>query len=157
MFVADKNEAEQLILKKLNSNNVRAQNRNSSIVNTTQKQKSDPLDLFLAHCGLTTTTLSITTNYQPQRTGKEELAFYLDRVQHCSRFEEFWNVYEYDLPLIVALVRAYNMRPASSVASESLFSKAGYIHRKHRSSLRPDALRHTIFLRDRKILDSIDQ
>ncbi|CAM4851939.1 unnamed protein product, partial [Rotaria magnacalcarata] len=38
------------------------------------------------------------------------------RVQVGQSFQEFLSSYEMELPRLAALVRAYNIRPASSVA-----------------------------------------
>ena len=60
-----------------------------------------------------------------------------------------------ELPHLAALVRAYNIQPASSVASESLFSIAGYVPWKQRSSLTANTLCCSMVLRDRDILASL--
>ena len=118
--------------------------------------------MFLANCGvpphasLTTATATTTTfNATRQRSIKEELAFYLDRVQACQSFQDFWSSYEFELSHLAALVRAYNIRPTASVASESLFSIAGYVQRKHRSSLVSNTLRYSMVLRDRADLAAL--
>ena len=49
------------------------------------------------------------------------------------------------------------MRPAISMASEKIFSTVSYIHRKHRVSLAPKALKYTIVLRDQKIVSDLYQ
>jgi hypothetical protein len=147
--------AEGLILKKLNSNDSVVRNRNALVVNPSQQRINDPLDLFLAKCGVSTDASLTITNPIRQRSAKEELAFFLDRVQGYESFEEFWNTYQYDLPSMAALVRAYSIRSASSVASESLFSIAGYVQRKQRSSLAANTLRYSMALRDRSVLASL--
>lgn len=161
----DRTTAEESILKYLITNNMIRKTRNSSEPNESQQRKNDPLDLFLINCGVLSQT-SLTTVKPPppptttsdtvrQRSIKEELAFYLDRVQGCQLFQEFWCSNETELPHLAALVRAFNMRPASSVASESLFSVAGYVQRKQRSSLASKTLRYSMVLRDRDILATL--
>ena len=152
MSERDKHLAETLILKKINSNDSVAQNNSSYVISQSQHRTSDPLDVFLAECGVSTDAASTISNPLRQRSAKQELVFYLDRVQGCEFFEEFWNAYQYDLPSMVALVRAFNIRPASSVASESLFSVARYVQRKQRSSLSGNTLHYSMVLRDRNIL-----
>ncbi len=106
MHERDKHLAEALILKKLSSNDSIGSNRNTNLVNPSQHRTNDPLDLFLVKCGVSTAATSTITNPLRQKSAKEELAFYLDRVQGCELFEEFWNAYQYDLPSMAALVRA---------------------------------------------------
>ncbi|CAF2950867.1 unnamed protein product [Rotaria sp. Silwood2] len=126
MYEIDKAKAEDLILKKINANDTSEQNQNTPVINRSQRI-NDPLDLFLANCGVLTSSSSSNMTTLRKRSSKEELAFYLDRVQGCQSFEEFWNAYQHDLPKMAALVRAFNIIPASSVASKSLFSIAGYV------------------------------
>ena len=130
---SDKNFAEELILNKLNSQFAAASNRNTSLVNTSQLQANDPIDRFLSSCGMSPNTSSTTIHSIRQRSPKEEITFYRDRVRNCKQFQEFWNAHTDDLPLMAALVRSYNIRTVSSVPSEAMFSKAGYVQRKHRS------------------------
>ena len=56
---------------------------------------------------------------------------------------------------MVSVVRAFNIIPASSIASESLFSIAGYVKRKHRSFLASNTLRYTMILRDHDIVNGL--
>ncbi|CAF1266803.1 unnamed protein product [Rotaria sordida] len=147
MYDIDKVKAEDLILKKINVNNTSEQIQYTAVINKS-KRTNDPLDVFLANCGVLTSSSSSNMTTLRKRSSKEELAFYLDRVQDCQSFDNFWNAYQHDLPKMAALVRAFNIIPASSVASESLFSIAGYVKRKHRSSLASDTLRHSMVLRD---------
>jgi hypothetical protein len=49
---------------------------------------------------------------------------------------------------LARLVRHYCIMPMTSVASESAFSMAGYIQRKHRSSLSATTLRYSMLLRN---------
>ncbi|CAF3336675.1 unnamed protein product [Rotaria socialis] len=79
----------------------------------------------------------------------------MDRVQGGQPFQEFWSSYEMKRPRLAALVRAYNIRSVSSVASESLFSIAGYVQRKRRSSLASNTLYYSMVLRDQDILPTL--
>ncbi|CAF4842072.1 unnamed protein product [Rotaria socialis] len=101
------------------------------------------------------TAIITTYNTVRQRSIKEEFAFYLDRVQGGQPFQEFWSSYEMKRPRLAALVRAYNIRSVSSVASESLFSIAGYVQRKRRSSLASNTLYYSMVLRDQDILPTL--
>ncbi|CAF4414582.1 unnamed protein product, partial [Rotaria sp. Silwood2] len=75
----------------------------------------DPLDYFLSECGLTDFVSSTTKTSNNQRSGEEEVAFYVDRVQENNTFEQFWNRYQNELPGMFDLVKSYNIRPATSV------------------------------------------
>lgn len=79
--------------------------------------------------------------YSDEKTTQEELAFYIENVKSSPIFEYFWTTYENELPYLSTLVRSFNIRPATSVASESLFSIASYVHRKQR------ILYHLIYVR----------
>ncbi|CAF1472314.1 unnamed protein product [Adineta ricciae] len=156
MTINDRKYAEELILNALNSSGLRPGGQdNPSVGNELQKQVNDPVDLFYINCGLSQTTLSKFMNSVPHRTIEEELSYYSDRVKQHSVLKDFWSRYQNDLPRLAELVRSYNIRPVSSVPSEALFSKAGYIHRKHRSSLNPETLKYSMVLRDKNILSSI--
>jgi hypothetical protein len=157
MFDNDKMDAEKIIINKLNENISTEQNRRTVLTTALQPKMVDPLDDFLQECGLIDSTSLTTTNSRRRRTAKEEIAFYVDRVQGQKSFEKFWCRYKNDLPGMTNLVRAYNMRPATSVASERLFSIANYVQRKHRASLAPKTLKYTMVLRDRKILSDLIQ
>ncbi|CAF1233944.1 unnamed protein product [Rotaria magnacalcarata] len=128
MTDGDRNTAEESILKQLITDTTIGKTRNIYEPGASQQRKNDPLDMFLIDC---------------------------DRVQVGQSFQEFWSSYEMELPRLAALVRAYNIRPASSVASESLFSIAGYVQRKQRSSLASNTLRYSMVLRDRDILATL--
>lgn len=163
MTDGDRNTAEESILKHIITNPSNGTTRNSLETNGSQR-RSDPLDLFLINCGVlshnslaavTTVTTTTTAKTVRHRSIKEELAFYLDRVHGSQSFQEFWCKNQTELPRLAALVRAYNIRPASSVASESLFSVAGYVQRKQRSSLASNTLRYSMVLRDRDILATL--
>lgn len=157
MINDDKNIAEELILNKLNTNASAEQNLGGSSISPVQHQTDNPLNHFLHECGLTNIPSSTTTTFRRRRSAKEEIAFYVDRVQGKDTFEQFWNRYKHDLPGMIDLVRSYNMRPATSVASEGLFSIANYVQRKQRSSLAPKTLKYTMLLRDQKILSDLLQ
>jgi hypothetical protein len=147
----DKNIAEKLILDKLNTNVSAEQNLEYSSTSQVQHRALTPVDHFLNECGLSSIS-STTTNSRHRRSPRQEIAFYVDRVKDYDSFEKFWNRYKNDLPRMVDLVRSYNMRPATSVASEGLFSTANYVQRKQRSSLAPKTLKYSMLLRDQEIL-----
>lgn len=125
----------------------------ASSTNPSNKRENQ-LSTFLSGCGLNSSKLN-STNIPANKTIKEELAFYIGKVKSSPIFEEFWTTYESDLPCLSTLVRSFNIRPATSVASESLFSIASYVHRKQRSSLSPDTVRYSMLLRDSELLTSL--
>ena len=78
---------------------------------------------------------------------KEELSMYVSTYKQSKDFESFWNEKQNMLPTLSLLVRRYSIIPATSVASESAFSVAGYIQRKQRASLSPTTLRYLMLLK----------
>ena len=152
---ADKKLAEQLIMDKINSNISSQQNIAGACSNSVQKQIMNPLDPFLSECGLTRSSSLTTPKSHDRLSAKEEILFYLNKVPTGYSFEKFWNRYKSTLPSMFALTQSYNIRPATSVASERLFSSANYVQRKHRSSLAPSTLKYSMVLRDQKILSNL--
>lgn len=155
MIDDDKIVAEDLILKNLNKQKAVMTKASPLLQNSIQRAAHHPIDSFLAECGFATKTSTPTSNTNRARSIKEELTFYTSNAEKSMSFEQFWNKYQGDLPLLVTLVREYNIRPATSVASEGLFSVAGYVQRKQRSSLSPETLRYSMILRDQKLLASL--
>ncbi|XP_053085062.1 E3 SUMO-protein ligase ZBED1 [Pangasianodon hypophthalmus] len=60
---------------------------------------------------------------------------------------DWWKSHETELPILANLARSYLCIPATSVASERVFSTAGDIVSSQRSSLRPDCVNQLIFLK----------
>ena len=148
--------AEELILNKPMSNESRQYSSPLSRADTTQQHSTDPIDLFLAECGLAMSRSTTGSMSSPRsRSMKEELGMYTGAADSGDSFERFWSEYQFNMPGLSSLVRAYNVRPATSVASESLFSVAGYVQRKQRSSLAPETLRYSLILRDQAILATL--
>ena len=85
MHETGKAKAKELILKNINVNDTVEQNQNNSIINRSQST-NDPLDLFLANCGVITTSSSNLSTSR-KRSLKEEPAFYIDRVKDCQCFD----------------------------------------------------------------------
>lgn len=130
----DKAYAEELLSHALNSQFDAAVSKTITSTVKTQGPSDDPIDEFLNSCGMSTLTIPSTVHSSHQRSPKEEVAFYSDQARGRQAFQDFWVTHEDDLPLMAALARSHNIRPVSSISSESLFSKAGYVQRKHRSS-----------------------
>lgn len=60
---------------------------------------------------------------------------------------DWWKSHETELPILANLARSCLCIPATSVASERVFSTAGDIVSSQRSSLRPDCVDQLIFLK----------
>lgn len=78
---------------------------------------------------------------------KEEICMYLSKCKTTNSLQGFWNENQTTMPLLASFARRYGIIPATSVASESAFSVAGYINRKQRSSLSPSTLRYQMVLK----------
>jgi hAT family C-terminal dimerisation region len=64
-----------------------------------------------------------------------ELSLFSNVIKTKKNFKQFWCDHRHSFPRLVHLVYRYCIVPATSVASESAFSIAGFIVRKQRSSL----------------------
>ena len=71
----------------------------------------------------------------------------MSTYKQAQEFETFWNEKQTLLPILSSLVRRFSIIPATSVASESAFSLAGYINRKQRCSLSPTTIRYLMVLK----------
>ncbi|CAF2942604.1 unnamed protein product [Rotaria sp. Silwood2] len=160
----DKDVAQTYIVNEASNRNLSQQtvthttvssNTNSFTSSTTCSSNiNNQLNSFLIGCGLDPPPLS-STNIRSNRTIKEELAYYIDKVKKFTTFEEFWRTHQMELPYLSVLVRSFSIRPVTSVPSESLFSVAAYVNRKQRSSMSPNALRYSMVLRDADILATL--
>ncbi|CAF2770364.1 unnamed protein product [Rotaria sp. Silwood2] len=144
----DKNVAEAYIINEAYNRNLSQQivvdttlpsNTNSSSSTTHSANINNQLHNFSIGCGLDPPPLS-STNIRSNRTIQEEIAYYIDNVKNFTTFEEFWKTHQMELPCLSALVRSFNIRPVTSVPSESLFSIAAYVNQKQRSSMSAKAL-----------------
>ena len=159
-----RNEAEQHIIAEVRRRNTSPQtiahmhtslNTNDDVtLRRSSSSKVNQLNNFLTGCGLVPPTTG-SIDARATRTIHEEISYYLNKINQFTVFEEFWITYEAELPQLAVRVRSFNIRPASSVASESLFSVAAYVNRKQRCSLSPDALRCSMILRDADVLASL--
>jgi hypothetical protein len=70
--------------------------------------------------------------------------------KHTVSFDEdpldWWRKYQSTCPDLALLARSYLAQQATSCASERLFSKAGYIVNKYRTSLKSDNISMLVFL-----------
>ncbi|CAF4032008.1 unnamed protein product, partial [Rotaria sordida] len=81
-----------------------------------------------------------------------ELSLFSNAIKMKENFKQFWSTHRHSFSRLVALVHCYCLVPATSVASGSVFSIAGFIARKQRSSLSSRTLRHLLVLKYRKNL-----
>ncbi len=81
-----------------------------------------------------------------------EVSLFSNAIKSKENFKQFWSTHCHSFPRLAALVHRYCLVPATSVASESAFSIAGFVARKQRSSLSSHTLRHLLVLKYRKNL-----
>lgn len=87
----------------------------------------------------------------------EEISFFIKAAQAADDFRRFWIIHQSALPRLAALVRRFNICPATSVASESTFSVAGYLQRKQRSSLSSSSMRYSILLKNKTAINKLKE
>ncbi|CAF1319316.1 unnamed protein product [Adineta steineri] len=129
-----------------------ASNLHKASSTTTAKNK---LDALFELCGLDSSPVAPIINNT--FTIDEEIGYYISVINVASSrqndleidFSEFWSQHQHRLPLMSTTVKRVNIIPASSVPCESMFSIAGYIRRKERSSLSATAMRYSMVLKDR--------
>ncbi|KAI2645902.1 E3 SUMO-protein ligase ZBED1 [Labeo rohita] len=68
---------------------------------------------------------------------------------------DWWKSHETELPILANLARSCLCIPATSVASERVFSTAGDIVSSQRSSLQPDCVDQFIFLKKKSQVDGV--
>ncbi|CAF3265381.1 unnamed protein product [Rotaria sp. Silwood2] len=151
----DRKIAKKLIFKKLKTS------PNTSIIllqSSTQPtaNKSNSLYELAVLCGHSLSVPSSTISKRVM-TLDEEISGYIQAAQSVTSFENFWSSHEKSLPRLARLVRQTNISPASSVASEALFSVASFLNRKQRSGLSSRTLRYLLVLKNRHLLDTIEQ
>ena len=115
--------------------------------------KLNPLEKLAFICGR---TISSSTVKKPI-TLDEEISCYIKAAKSADNFQEFWISRHKQLPRLSNLVRRTNVIPATSVASEALFSVASFLHRKQRSSLSSKTLRYLLVLKNRRVLEKFEE
>ncbi|CAF2843424.1 unnamed protein product, partial [Rotaria sp. Silwood2] len=154
----DRKSAKKVIFKKLK--NVAA----SSIIipsfstqrTTANTSISNPLQKLAMICGQAVPVATTTVSTRSM-TLDEEISGYIEATQSDVNFQEFWVSHEKSFPRLSRLVRRINIIPATSVASEALFSTASFLNRKHRSALSSRTLRYLLILKNRHLLDKLEQ
>ena len=151
----DRKAAKKLIFKKLKNSSFGSVVSLSFTPQITATSTSNPFDKLAMLCGYTT---SFPTSQVAQRsmTLDEEISAYVEAARSASSFREFWISHEKSLPRLSRLTRRTNIIPATSVASEALFSTASFINRKQRAALSSRTLRYLLVLKDRHLLEKLE-
>lgn len=150
---ADRKAAKKLIFKKLDKSNVSQVNSSSSArSSSTVTKASEPsaLEKLAILCGQ---KKSSSATREKIMTLDEEISSYIKAAKSVTDFQEFWVTHGTELPRLSNLVRRVNVIPATSVASEALFSVAGFIQRKQRASLSSRTLRYLLVLKNRHVIE----
>ena len=98
---------------------------------------------FAEKCGVSSPLLS-----RGEKSIRDELNVYRSLVLSKSSFEQFWTCQSAALPKLFSVIESISFIPAASVARESSFSIANYVHRKERSSLSYKNIKYTMLCRD---------
>ena len=101
----EKNAAEVLIMKKLNNHKPIQQNHHRILSKTTEQQTHHPIDMFLAECGVLTNSVTSKRSVRRIRSVRDELTLYMSMSDKSESFESFWTGYQFELPLLINLVR----------------------------------------------------
>lgn len=129
----------------------------SNDTSSVPKQPSKPfaaIESFFNHCDLTLQSRLVISNGSTKFTTEQEIGMYISSIDENTDFHTFWNTIGRQLPTLSRLVRRFCIMTATSVASESAFSIAGYLQRKQRASLSPATLRYCMLLRDSSLSDA---
>ncbi|CAF4506038.1 unnamed protein product [Rotaria socialis] len=107
----------------------------------------EKLQLFRKKCGFTDDVSAVMLHNNSVL--QQELSTFVAYKKDTLTFTSFWLRYEGSLPILSKMARRYGSIPRTSVPSESIFSIAGHVARKIRSSLTAKNLKYSIFLRDK--------
>ncbi len=155
---ADRKAAKKIIFTKLKNASFdrRAVSSSSSLSHsaptTTTVATLNPFQRLAVLCGH-----SRSTTIQNEMSVDEEISGYINVTGSATSFSAFWCLYEKQFPRLAKLVRRINVIPATSVSSESLFSVASFLQRKQRASLSSTTLRYLLVLKNRHILEKLEQ
>lgn len=115
------------------------------------KSSQSLTDKLKAMLGLSTKTVSTLP-----LSIEDELVLFNQAIQSFRRdFSSFWIEYRDKFSRLYRVALRVNIIPATSVASESVFSVAGYVARKQRASLSSTSLRELMVLKESHRLDSL--
>ncbi|CAF4764353.1 unnamed protein product [Rotaria socialis] len=106
------------------------------------------------------TVVGMSTNVKPSRSlsAEDELILFTQVIQSFKGdFSSFWIQYRERFSRLYKVAQRVNIIPATSVPSESIFSIAGYVARKQRTSLSSTSLRHLMVLKESHRIDTLRQ
>ena len=87
---------------------------------------------------------------------EDELTLFTQSIQMFKgNFSSFWIHHRSRFTRLYRVAQRVNIIPATSVASESTFSIAGFVARKQRSSLTSNSLRYLMVLKESRRLDAL--
>ena len=122
------------------------------------KQKLTTLDKFLEsidsdnHYVLYSTNKTSTSGFINETKKYRQLAAsFISYDGEDKTALYFWKCNQHLLPTLSMLARRYLATPATSVPSESTFSKSAYYGRKERANIHSDKLSQSVFLKDKLI------
>ncbi|CAF3354532.1 unnamed protein product, partial [Rotaria socialis] len=102
--------------------------------------------------------VGMSTNVKPSRSlsPEDELILFTQVIQSfkCD-FSSFWIQYREHFSCLYKVAQRVNIITATSVPSESIFSIAGYVARKQRTSLSSTSLRHLMVLKESHRIDAL--
>ena len=105
------------------------------------------------------TMVGMTTTRAPLArllTVEDELTLFIQSIQlFKGNFSSFWTAHRHRFTRLYRVAQRINIVPATSVASESIFSIAGFVTRKQRSSLTSTSLRYLVVLKESHRLDGL--
>jgi hypothetical protein len=120
------------------------------------QRKPDSLKKFLDSIDSTNKSTGSSSGKTPSIAFTNELKKYRQLAINFASDEDeqktslfFWQHNKHLLPNLANLARKYLATPATSVASESAFSKSAYYARKERANLQGDILSQSVFLKDK--------
>ncbi|CAF3331156.1 unnamed protein product [Rotaria sp. Silwood2] len=122
----------------------------SSSINSSKQSSLSTISRFRTSCRSSSIDSAATPKQEKKETPltlKQELSAYISTSRSYEDYQSYWNEKKTLLPILSSFTRRYNCIPATSVASESAFSVAGYIDRKQRASLLPTTLRYLMLLK----------
>ncbi|CAF2163586.1 unnamed protein product [Rotaria magnacalcarata] len=102
--------------------------------------------------------VGMSTNVKPSRSlsSEDELILFTQVIQSFKGdFSSFWIQYRERFSRLHKVAQRVNIIAATSVPSESIFSIAGYVARKQRTSLSSTSLRHLMVLKESHRIDAL--
>ncbi|CAF0917002.1 unnamed protein product [Adineta steineri] len=151
MSVEDKQKAKAILptyMKKESQFIVESTTSTPSAINKSSQSLTEKLKMMV---GISTT---VRTTRPPSID--DEIVLFIQAIQAFSgSFSTFWLQYRGRFTRLYRVALRVNIIPATSVPSETIFSIAGFISRKQRSSLSSTSLRHLMVLKESHKLEQL--